>query len=421
MQQFTLIFLAFVAARMAFQLWLSSRQIAHVHAHRNAVPPSFSASVTAEQHARAADYTAARQRLSMIETIVEALAVAGLTIGGGIAGISEFVSGLGLGPVLTQTVLVLAVVATLALIDVPFGLYRTFSIEQRFGFNRSTLALHLADLAKGLLIALLLGGVIVALVLALMIRFGDRWWIAGWLAWTSFTLLLTWAWPRVIAPMFNRFAPLEDVALRSRIDALLARCGFRSNGLFVMDGSRRSAHGNAYFTGLGRNKRIVFFDTLLSTLAPDEVESVLGEVVVEDEVRHDEGVDRRDEDRAGRDVLGHLDEGVVMSDGGVDCGLERRVEHLGDDDQADHAEDRDELEPGHADDERQDERAEPRGHVDAHVPLGAEHVDDPRERPGERPAERPLARQGAVGPPGQAGEESPRLLVTHASRSTSSS
>ena len=286
MQQFTLIFLAFVAARMAFQLWLSSRQIAHVHAHRNAVPPSFSASVTAEQHARAADYTAARQRLSMIETIVEALAVAGLTIGGGIAGISEFVSGLGLGPVLTQTLLVLAVVAILALIDVPFGLYRTFSIEQRFGFNRSTLALHLADLAKGLLIALLLGGVIVALVLALMIRFGDRWWIAGWLAWTSFTLLLTWAWPRVIAPMFNRFAPLEDVALRSRIDALLARCGFRSNGLFVMDGSRRSAHGNAYFTGLGRNKRIVFFDTLLSTLAPDEVESVLAHELGHFRLRH---------------------------------------------------------------------------------------------------------------------------------------
>lgn len=286
MQQFTFIFLAFVAARMAFQLWLSSRQIAHVRAHRTAVPQPFSASVSAEQHALAADYTAARQRLSMIETIVEAIVVACLTIGGGIAGISEFVSAAGLGPVLTQTLLVLGVVAVLALIDIPFGLYRTFSIEQRFGFNHSTLALHFADLAKGLLLSLVLGGAIVALVLALMTRVGDRWWIAAWLAWTAFTLLLTWAWPRLIAPMFNRFAPLEDGTLRLRIDALLARCGFRSSGLFVMDGSRRSAHGNAYFTGLGRNKRIVFFDTLLSTLAPDEVESVLAHELGHFRLRH---------------------------------------------------------------------------------------------------------------------------------------
>ena len=286
MQQFTLIFLAFVAARMTFQLWLSSRQIAHVHAHRNAVPAPFSASVTAEQHALAADYTAARQRLSMTETVVEVLVVVGLTIGGGIAAISDLVSAMGLGPVLSQTLLVLGVVAVLALIDVPFGLYRTFSIEQRFGFNRSTLALHLADLAKGLLLALVLGGAIVALVLALMIRLGDRWWIVAWLAWTAFTPLLTWAWPRIVAPLFNRFAPLDDAELRRRIDALLARCGFRSSGLFVMDGSRRSAHGNAYFTGLGRNKRIVFFDTLLSSLAPDEVESVLAHELGHFRLRH---------------------------------------------------------------------------------------------------------------------------------------
>ena len=286
MQQFTLVFLAFVAARMAFQLWLSSRQIAHVRAHRNAVPQPFSASVSAEQHALAADYTAARQRLSMIETIVEAMVVAGLTVGGGIAGISDFVTAAGLGPVLTQTLLVLGVVAVLALIDIPFGLYKTFSLEQRFGFNRSTLPLHFADLAKGLLLSLVLGGAIVALVLALMTRLGDRWWIAAWLAWTAFTLLLTWAWPRLIAPMFNRFAPLDDGALRLRIDALLARCGFRSSGLFVMDGSRRSAHGNAYFTGLGRNKRIVFFDTLLATLAPDEVESVLAHELGHLRLRH---------------------------------------------------------------------------------------------------------------------------------------
>ena len=286
MQQFTLIFLALVVARTVFQLWLSSRQIAHVCAHRHAVPTAFAASVTAEQHALAADYTAARQRLSMIETIVEAIAVVGLTIGGGIAAIAALVGTAGFGPVVTQTMLVLGVLAALALLDLPFGLYRTFSIEQRFGFNRSTLALHLADLAKGLLLTLVLGGAIVAVVVALMTRLGDRWWIVAWLAWTTFTLLLTWAWPRLIAPLFNRFAPLDDASLRSRIDALLTRCGFRSNGLFVMDGSRRSAHGNAYFTGLGRNKRIVFFDTLLSTLAPDEVESVLAHELGHFRLRH---------------------------------------------------------------------------------------------------------------------------------------
>lgn len=286
MQQFALIFLAFVVSRTAFQIWLSRRQIAHVRVHRDAVPQAFAESVTREQHAVAADYTAARQRLSMIETIVEAIVVVGLTLGGGIAAVSVFVSASGLGPVLTQTMLVLGVLALLALVDLPFGLYRTFSIEQRFGFNRSTLALHLADLAKGLLLAAVLGGAIVALVLTLMIRLGDRWWVFAWVAWTAFTLLLTWAWPRLIAPLFNRFAPLEDTSLRSRIDALLARCGFRSSGLFVMDGSRRSAHGNAYFTGLGRNKRIVFFDTLLSSLTPDEVESVLAHELGHFRLRH---------------------------------------------------------------------------------------------------------------------------------------
>ena len=286
MQQFSAIFIVLVAARAAFQLWLSSRQVAHVRAHRDAVPLAFSASVTTEEHSRAADYTVARQRLSMIETIVEAIVLVGLTIGGGIAWMSDLVAAAAFGPVVTQTMLVLGVLAMLALVDLPFGLYRTFSIEQRFGFNRSTLALHLADLAKGLSLALVLGGAIVALVLTLMTRLGDRWWIVAWIAWTAFTLLLTWAWPRLIAPLFNRFAPLEDASLRARIDALLARCGFRSSGLFVMDGSRRSAHGNAYFTGLGRNKRIVFFDTLLSSLAPEEVESVLAHELGHFRLRH---------------------------------------------------------------------------------------------------------------------------------------
>lgn len=286
MQQFTTIFLIALTLHVALQLWLSGRQVAHVRAHRDAVPSAFSASVSAAEHARAADYTAARQRLAMIESVADAIAVVALTVGGGTEAVARAVGGIGLTGIPAQTVLVLGVLACLGLVGLPFSAYRTFAIEQRFGFNRTTLGLYVADLAKGLLLGALIGGAIVGTVVTLMTRLGDEWWIAGWLAWTAFTLLLTWAWPRFLAPIFNRFSPLEDERMRARIEALLERCGFRSSGLFVMDGSRRSSHGNAYFTGLGRHKRIVFFDTLLTTLAPEEVESVLAHELGHFRLRH---------------------------------------------------------------------------------------------------------------------------------------
>lgn len=286
MQQFTQIFLVALLAHVATQLWLSGRQVAHVAAHRGRVPAAFAASVTPDEHSRAADYTVARQRLSMLESVTDAAVVVGMTIGGGTEHLYRALATLGFGDLATQTLLVLAVVACLGLVGLPYSLFRTFAIEQRFGFNRTTFAVYVADAAKGIALGGLIGGLIIAIVIALMTRLGDDWWIAGWVAWTAFTLLLTWAWPRIIAPLFNRFSPLDDANLRDRIEALLVRCGFRTDGLYVMDGCRRSSHGNAYFTGLGRTKRIVFFDTLLSALSPDEVESVLAHELGHFRLRH---------------------------------------------------------------------------------------------------------------------------------------
>jgi len=286
MHPFTYIFLGCLATHVAVQLWLSRRQVAFVSAARAAVPAAFEHAVTPSEHARAADYTVAKQRLGVLEIAYDAAVLLWLTLGGGIAWIGALVRELGAGPLFAGTLLVLAVFAVVALLSLPFGIYRTFSLEQRFGFNRTTPAVYAADLAKGWALGLLLGGCVATAVLWIMSALGDSWWIAGWLAWTAFMLVLTWAWPRVIAPMFNRFTPLEDPVLRSRIDALLERCGFHAKGVFVMDGSRRSAHGNAYFTGLGREKRIVFFDTLLSRLAPPQIESVLAHELAHFRLRH---------------------------------------------------------------------------------------------------------------------------------------
>ncbi len=286
MHPLTSIFLAFLAAHVAVQLWLAGRQVAFVAAQRGSVPPAFAGTVTPEEHAKAADYTVAKQRLGMLEVVFEATVLLWLTLGGGIVRIQALAGSLGAPPLLSATFLVLGVFAAIALLSLPFGIYRTFVLEQRFGFNRTTPAVYAADLAKGWILGLLLGGAVTAGVLWIMSSLGGKWWIAGWLAWTAFTLALTWAWPRVIAPIFNKFQPLEDPALRSRIDALLERCGFHAKGVFVMDGSRRSSHGNAYFTGLGREKRIVFFDTLLSRLAPPQIESVLAHELAHFRLKH---------------------------------------------------------------------------------------------------------------------------------------
>ena len=188
--------------------------------------------------------------------------------------------------VIAGTLHVLSVFAVLALLSVPFAVYRTFGLEQKFGFNRSTPAVFVSDLLKSWLLGGLLGGALVAVVLVIMSAAGNAWWLVGWIVWLSFSLLITWAWPRLIAPLFNKFSPLDDAELRARIDALLDRCDFHAKSVYIMDGSKRSAHGNAYFTGLGKEKRIVFFDTLLSSLTPPQVESVLAHELAHFKLRH---------------------------------------------------------------------------------------------------------------------------------------
>ena len=231
--------------------------------------------MSAQEHAKAADYTVAKVRLGRLVTVVDAALTLALTVGGGIAALDA----LWRRTHWSQPWLGLAVIASVALIiqlvNQPFSLWRTFALEARFGFNRTTPALYFADLAKSMLIAVLLGGPLLLATLLLMDRAGRWWWAWAWGLWLLVMLIMAWAWPAFIAPLFNRFSPLQDQSLRERIEALLGRCGFASKGVFVVDNSRRSSHGNAYFTGIGRYKRIVFFDTLLERLAHPEVEAVL--------------------------------------------------------------------------------------------------------------------------------------------------
>ncbi len=275
MNEWTLLFLAALALMVAVQGWLARRQLRHVAAHRDAVPPAFAARITLAEHQRAADYTLARTRLGQWELLYGGGLLLLWTLGGGLDLLDRLWRMAELPPLAGGVGLLLSAFLIMALLDLPFTLYRVFGLEQRFGFNRTTPALFLSDLAKQTLLLLLLGGPLAAAVLWLMAGSGSWWWLYVWMLWMGFGLLLLWAYPAFIAPLFNRFEPLRDDALRTRIEQLLQRCGFAVSGVFVMDGSRRSAHGNAYFTGLGRNKRIVFFDTLLKSLAEDEVEAVL--------------------------------------------------------------------------------------------------------------------------------------------------
>jgi STE24 endopeptidase len=271
----TPVFICAVVLATALELWLSLRQAGNVRRHRGEVPGPFAASVSAQEHAKAADYTIAKVRLGRLVTGVDAALTLALTVGGGIAALDV----LWRRTHWSQPWLGLAVIGSVALIiqlvNQPFSLWRTFALEARFGFNRTTAALYFADLAKGMLIAVLLGGPLLLATLLLMDRAGRWWWAWAWGLWLLVMLIMAWAWPAFIAPLFNRFSPLKDQSLRERIEALLGRCGFASKGVFVVDNSRRSSHGNAYFTGIGRYKRIVFFDTLLERLAHPEVEAVL--------------------------------------------------------------------------------------------------------------------------------------------------
>jgi STE24 endopeptidase len=286
MSWLTPLFILAVLAGTALELWLSWRQGAAVAGHRHEVPAAFAAAVSSSEHGKAADYTLAKLRFGRLGSVVEALLTLALTVGGGIAAIDA----LWRHAVLTQPWLGVLVIASVALamrlVSLPLSIWYTFRLEARFGFNRTTAALFLADLGKSLALAVLLGGPLLTAILVLMERAGGGWWLWAWGLWLAVMLLMAWAWPAFIAPLFNRFAPLEDAALRARIEALLTRCGFTSRGVFVVDNSRRSTHGNAYFTGIGRHKRIVFFDTLLERLAHAEVEAVLAHELGHFRLRH---------------------------------------------------------------------------------------------------------------------------------------
>lgn len=271
---FSLLFIAAVILTLAARLWLTSRHIRHVIAHRDRVPADFAERISLAAHQKAANYTVDRSKFGILGSLADSALLLALTLGGGIAALHAFWSprldGLGYGLAMIFSVMLIS-----ALVDLPFSLYRQFVIEARHGFNRMSLGLFFADLFKHALIGVLIGAPVILAVLWLMGAMGDYWWLYVWLFWSAFNLLIMFVYPTWIAPLFNKFAPLEEGEMKTRIEALLARCGFRSSGLFVMDGSKRSSHGNAYFTGFGNNKRIVFFDTLLSRLAPSEIEAVL--------------------------------------------------------------------------------------------------------------------------------------------------
>ncbi|MBI3372282.1 MAG: M48 family metallopeptidase [Betaproteobacteria bacterium] len=273
---FTWIFLAALAAATATRLWLAQRQRRHVREHRAKVPDMFAATVPLAAHQKAADYSAAKAPLAMVDLLIGVAALLALTLGGALDWTAlQWAMVFAAGSYAHGVALVMTVVVVLSALDLPLAVYRTFVVEARFGFNRLTPALFLADLARQALIATLLGVPLLLIVLWLMERMGDLWWLYVWLAWMGFNLLVLMIYPTFIAPLFNKFTPLADPQLAGRIERLLERCGFRAQGLYVMDGSRRSSHGNAYFTGFGGAKRIVLFDTLLSRLAPAEVEAVL--------------------------------------------------------------------------------------------------------------------------------------------------
>ncbi|MGV6808711.1 MAG: M48 family metallopeptidase [bacterium] len=275
MSTLTLVFLAFLAVSTALQFWLSWRQIRTVQAHRSQVPDAFAAQINLEAHQKAADYTVSKERFGQIEAMIGLVVLLFWTLGGGLQWLDESFRGFVWGELLTGAVVIISVSMISSVIDLPASLYRTFVLEERFGFNQSTPKVFFIDLLKTLLLSLLLGVPLIMLILWLMESAGTYWWIYAWVFLTAFSLLMMWAYPKFIAPLFNKFQPLEDDAVKVKVEALLERTGFSSKGVFVMDGSRRSSHGNAYFTGFGKNKRIVFFDTLLKHLTPNQVEAVL--------------------------------------------------------------------------------------------------------------------------------------------------
>lgn len=275
MNAFTLVFVAALALSFAIEFWLARRHFAHVLAHRDQVPEAFKDSVTLEEHQKAADYTLAKGRLGEVERAFGTVILLTFTLGGGIDGIAGVWERFGFSPLWTGVGVILSTLLLMQLLVLPLAVYQTFVIEQRFGFNRNTPKQFVIDLLLQAGLSLAIGAPLVGLILWAMEGVGEYWWVLAWAILQGFTVLMSWAYPTLIAPLFNRFTPLQDQTLRQRIEALLERCGFRSQGIFVMDGSRRSGHGNAYFTGLGNHKRIVFFDTLVERLTHGELVAVL--------------------------------------------------------------------------------------------------------------------------------------------------
>ncbi|PHV04895.1 peptidase M48 [Janthinobacterium sp. BJB412] len=283
---FSILFVSFLVLTLLLRFWLASRHIRHVLAHRAAVPAEFAAKIPLAAHQKAADYTVARTKFGLLALLVNSVVLVGFTLLGGLQWLSQAVfqqTGPGMA---YQLGLLAAFAAISGLVDLPFDYYKQFGMEQRFGFNKMSRRLFFTDMAKGLLVGTAIGLPLVWLVLTLMDKSGGLWWFYTWLVWSGFQLLMMVLYPTVLAPLFNKFTPLADESLKARIEGLMQRVGFASKGLFVMDGSKRSAHGNAYFSGFGANKRIVFFDTLLARLAPQEIEAVLAHELGHFKLKH---------------------------------------------------------------------------------------------------------------------------------------
>ena len=275
MSTFSILFLSALLIATGMRLWLATRHVQHIQAHRNAVPAAFAREISLEAHQKAADYSSAKTRLNIAAIVFDAAVLLALTFGGGLQAIDNLAASFFPEGIARGVLFVAILTVIMSVIELPFGLYRTFSIESRFGFNKMTLGMFFGDLAKHAAIGVSIGLPLLFAVLWLMAEMGEMWWLYVWIVWVVFNTLVLALYPTFIAPLFNKFSPMQDGETKQRIENLISRCGFTSKGLFVMDGSKRSSHGNAYFTGFGKSKRIVFFDTLLSRLEVPEIEAVL--------------------------------------------------------------------------------------------------------------------------------------------------
>ena len=272
----TLVFISLLVASTLTRLWLGTRQVTHVQANRGQVPAAFAADISLEAHQKAADYSSAKTKLGLTEVVVQALLLLAFTLGGGLQWLDDaWRNILPNAEIMRGALVICSAMLVSALIDIPFEYFKTFNIDEKFGFNKMTAKMFFSDLAKHSVVGIALGAPILFAALWLMQGAGQYWWFYLWVVWSVFNIVMLAVYPTFIAPLFNKFTPLADEGLKSRIEALLTKCGFKSQGLFVMDGSTRSGHGNAYFTGFGSSKRVVFFDTLLSRLNGDEIEAVL--------------------------------------------------------------------------------------------------------------------------------------------------